>query len=73
MYGRRLLRSLKIDLTGELFALLREHGLMRTNQDIDTQRYILNAVQTRFYLYEPLTATSAPRRWAIRPMGSELA
>lgn len=54
------LRALKTDFAGELFQLLREHGLMRTDQDIDTQRYILNAVQTGFYLSEPLTAASAP-------------
>lgn len=54
------LRMLKIDLAGELFQLLREHGLMRTDHDIDTQRYILNAVQTGFYLYQPLTASEAP-------------
>lgn len=54
------LRALKTNLAGELFQLLREHGLMRTDQDIDTQRYVLNAVQTGFYLSEPLTAVSAP-------------
>jgi hypothetical protein len=43
------LRALKTNLAGELFQLLREHGLMRTDQDIDTQRYVLNAVQTGFY------------------------
>src|SRR5262249_19077139 len=51
---------MKIDFAGELFALLREHGLMRTDVDIDTQRYILSAVQTGFYLYEPVAAVTAP-------------
>jgi AcrR family transcriptional regulator len=54
------LRALKIDLAGELFALLREHGLMRTDLDIDIQRYVLSAVQTGFYLSEPVTAVTAP-------------
>jgi AcrR family transcriptional regulator len=54
------LRTLKTTLAGELFQLLREHGLMRTDQDIDTQRYILTAIQTGFYLSEPLTALPAP-------------
>lgn len=54
------LRTLKIDFAGELFALLREHGLMRTDLDIDTQRYLLSAVQTGFYLSEPVTAVTAP-------------
>lgn len=50
------LRALKIDLAGELFALLRGHGLMRTDLDINTQRYILSAVQTGFYLSQPVAA-----------------
>lgn len=54
------LRALKIDLAGELFALLREHDLMRTDLDIDTQRYVLSAVQTGFYLSEPVAAITAP-------------
>jgi hypothetical protein len=58
------LRALKIDLAGELFALLREHGLMRTDLDIDTQRYVLSAVQTGFYLSEPVTAVTAPPEFA---------
>jgi AcrR family transcriptional regulator len=53
------LRALKIDLVDELFALLREHGLMRTDLDIDTQRYILNAVQTGFWLSEPVAGVTA--------------
>jgi len=48
----RPLRELKVDLALELFPLLREHGLLRADLDIDTQRYILNAVQTGFYLSE---------------------
>lgn len=56
--------TLKIDLGGELYALLREHGLMRTDLDIDTQRYVLSAVQTGFYLSEPVTAVTAPPEFA---------
>jgi len=53
------LRALKTDFAGELFALLRAHGLLRTDLDIDTQRYVLDAVQTGFYLAEPLMAMPA--------------
>jgi len=35
-------------------ALLRAHGLLRTDLDVDTQVYALNAVTTGFYLVEPL-------------------
>jgi hypothetical protein len=53
------LRALKTDFASELFALLRAHGLLRTDLDIDTQRYLGNAVQTGFYLAEPLLAMPA--------------
>jgi AcrR family transcriptional regulator len=59
------LRALKTDLAGELFALLRAHGLMRTDLDIDTQRYLVNAVQTGFYLAEPLMAMPARPHGAV--------
>lgn len=36
------LRKLKIDLADELFELLRDRGLMRTDLDAETQRYVLN-------------------------------
>jgi hypothetical protein len=58
------LRALKTDFAGELFALLRAHGLMRTDMNIDTQRYVVNAVQTGFYLAEPLMAMPAEPRGA---------
>ncbi|HEY9418484.1 MAG TPA: helix-turn-helix domain-containing protein, partial [Pseudonocardia sp.] len=44
------LRAMKLVLAGELFQLWREHGLLRTDLDIATQNYILNATQTGFYL-----------------------
>jgi AcrR family transcriptional regulator len=52
------LRALKIDLADELFELLRERELMRTDLDAQTQRYVLNAIQTGFYLYPPVAMPS---------------
>jgi AcrR family transcriptional regulator len=49
------LRVLKANLANEMFQLFREHGLMRTDLDVDTQRYVVGAVQTGFYLYRPLS------------------
>lgn len=49
------MRGLKADLGSEMFELLREHGLMRTDQDVATQLYVVNAVQTGFYLYRPMS------------------
>jgi AcrR family transcriptional regulator len=48
------IRDQKSDLVGEVFALLRANGLMRTDLDADAQFYALNAVNTGFYLVEPL-------------------
>jgi AcrR family transcriptional regulator len=48
------LRRVKIDLFGDLFQVLREHGLVRTDQDIESQRYVMSAVQTGFYLTGPM-------------------
>src|ERR671916_371256 len=59
------LRALKTNLAGELFQLLREHGLMRTDQDIDTQRYVLNAVQTPGSPDPGALATLAPKVLAM--------
>jgi len=50
------LRALKSDVADELFGLLRERGLMRTDLDAGTQRHLLNAVQLGFYLYPPAAA-----------------
>jgi AcrR family transcriptional regulator len=47
------LRGWNRDLADDLFRLLREHGLMRTDLDVDTQRYVVDAVQTGFYLHQP--------------------
>lgn len=54
----RPLRGLKADLGGEMFGLLREHGLMRTDQDVATQLYVVGAVQTGFYLYRPMSGST---------------
>ena len=48
------LRQVKIDLFGDLFQVLREHGLVRTDQDLESQRYLMTAVQTGFYLATPI-------------------
>jgi AcrR family transcriptional regulator len=76
----RPLRALKIDLADELFELLRERELMRTDLDAQTQRYVLNAIQTGFYLYPPVampsmspemaaTALAHTIRHAVQPPG----
>jgi AcrR family transcriptional regulator len=54
-----LLRRVKIDLFGDLFHVLREHGLVRTDQSFDDQRYLMTAVQTGFYLTRPLMGAFA--------------
>jgi AcrR family transcriptional regulator len=43
----------RAELAADLFRLLREHGLMRTDLDIATQMYVVGAVQTGFYLQQP--------------------
>jgi AcrR family transcriptional regulator len=48
------LRRVKIDLFGDMFQVLREHGLVRTDQSIESQRYVMAAVQTGFYLAGPM-------------------
>jgi AcrR family transcriptional regulator len=53
------LRVLKNQLATDLFELLREHGLMRTDQDIATQRHIVSAIQTGFYLYQAVPGSAA--------------
>jgi AcrR family transcriptional regulator len=47
-------RIQKFDVATELYHLLRQHGLMRTDMDLEAQRYAVNAVTTGFYLVEPL-------------------
>jgi AcrR family transcriptional regulator len=49
------LREWNGDLAADLFGLLREHGLLRTDIDVDTQQYVVGAVQTGFYLHQPDT------------------
>lgn len=47
-------RIQKMDTAAELYDLLRQHGLMRTDMDAQAQRYAVNAVTTGCYLVEPL-------------------
>lgn len=47
------LRDWRGELAADLFRLLREHGLMRTDLDLATQMYVVGAVQTGFYLQRP--------------------
>ncbi|QUQ67200.1 TetR family transcriptional regulator [Kutzneria sp. CA-103260] len=53
------LRRVKIDLFGDMFQVLREHGLVRTDQDLESQRYLMTAVQTGFYLARPMLGAFA--------------
>ncbi|MFI9384751.1 TetR/AcrR family transcriptional regulator [Kutzneria sp. NPDC052558] len=48
------LRRVKTDLFGDMFQLLREHGLVRTDVPLESQRLLLSAVQTGFYLARPM-------------------
>jgi AcrR family transcriptional regulator len=48
------LRRVKIDLFGDMFHVLREHGLVRTDLPLESQRLLLSAVQTGFYLARPM-------------------
>jgi AcrR family transcriptional regulator len=45
--------ALRSELAADLFRLLRERGLMRTDLDVPTQMYVVGAVQTGFYLQQP--------------------
>jgi AcrR family transcriptional regulator len=53
------LRDLNGTFAVEFFELLREHGLLRTDLDIDTQQHLVGAVQTGFYLFEPVPGAAA--------------
>jgi AcrR family transcriptional regulator len=53
------LRVLKKRLAVDMFELLREHVLMRTDQDITAQRHITGAIQTGFYLYQAVPGSAA--------------
>jgi AcrR family transcriptional regulator len=75
-------REWKGELAFEQFHLLREHGLMRTDLDLDTQKYVVGAVQTGFYLHQSApgspdadpqvaaTALSHTIQAAVQPPGS---
>jgi AcrR family transcriptional regulator len=55
--GADPMRTWRAELAADLFRLLREHGLMRTDLDLATQMYVVGAVQTGFYL-QPSTLGS---------------
>jgi hypothetical protein len=46
-------RGWRGELAADLFQLLREHGLIRSDLDLATQMYVVGAVQTGFYLHRP--------------------
>jgi AcrR family transcriptional regulator len=48
------LRRVKTDLFGDMFQILREHGLVRTDMPLESQRLLMSAVQTGFYLARPM-------------------
>ena len=50
----RPLRRVKLDLMGDLFQILREHGLIRTDQSLESQRFLASSVQAGFYLARPV-------------------
>lgn len=52
------LHAWNAELAGDLFRLLRAHGLLRTDLDVDTQCQIVGAVQTGFYLHRPALGTA---------------
>jgi AcrR family transcriptional regulator len=54
------------ELAADLFRLLREHGLMRTDLDIATQMYVVGAVQTGFYLQQPALGSPEETAAALR-------
>jgi AcrR family transcriptional regulator len=53
------LQRVKIDLFGDLLHVLREHGLVRIDLDLESQRYLMTAVQTGFYLAQPVLGAFA--------------
>jgi AcrR family transcriptional regulator len=46
-------RGWRGELAADLFRLLREQGLLRSDLDLTTQMYVVGAVQTGFYLQHP--------------------
>jgi AcrR family transcriptional regulator len=58
------LREGKAELARDLFGLLREHGLMRTDLDIGTQDHVAGAVQVGFYLHRPVPGQTPADREA---------
>jgi AcrR family transcriptional regulator len=47
------IRDWRGELATDLFRLLRDHGLMRSDMDLATQLYVVGAVQTGFHLQRP--------------------
>jgi AcrR family transcriptional regulator len=60
------LRGWNGELAADLFGLLREHGLLRTDLDLDTQLYVVDAVQTGFYLHQPALGSPEETAAALR-------
>lgn len=58
----------KAELTAAQFRLWREHGLVRTDLDLETQDHILNATQTGFYLSGSLGGPSRPPEVTARAL-----
>jgi AcrR family transcriptional regulator len=54
------------ELALDLFGLLRGHGLLRADMDIDTQRHVVDAVQTGFHLHEPALRSPEETAAALR-------
>jgi AcrR family transcriptional regulator len=59
-------RDWRGELAADLFRLLRERGLMRTDLDVATQMYVVGAVQTGFYLQRPALGSPEETAAALR-------
>jgi AcrR family transcriptional regulator len=60
------LRGWNREFADDMLRLLREHGLLRTDLDTDTQRYVVDAVQTGFYLHQPALGSPEETAAALR-------
>jgi AcrR family transcriptional regulator len=60
------LREWNREFADDMLRLLREHGLLRTDLDVDTQRYVVDAVQTGFYLQQPALESPEETAAALR-------
>jgi AcrR family transcriptional regulator len=59
-------RAWRGEFAADLFRLLREHGLLRTDLDLVTQMYVVGAVQTGFYLQQPALGSPEEAAAALR-------